>query len=304
MLTLVLPLSSRQSSISAEGLEKYKSIIRDTTADLQDHLDNLNENLKSEFFRAAERSGEDAVLVRQMEEERSSTQQCLVICAQLSAHIKKIQPTLAAGRAQRSADGRAAGGPVAEQITADGLEGCRDALGVASQRLEDHLKSVVDRLMETTKRSLSSPEDAAKLEMLHTEWQTARLCIDVCAKANENVTKVNINVFDNIKGEDKVLQFFASTTGRAVHAKDIFVGTEGVQFGGQLSDATIQQISRDFSPGARMMPSEDDPQVTPPIADGSQTVPFKDRYGMGYKLSPQAGAYVKDQGSDSRKASD
>jgi hypothetical protein len=267
-------------------------MIRDTTADLQDHLDNVNEKLQSEFLRAAELSSDDAALVRQMEEERSSAQQCLVICSQLSAHINQIRPTLAANRGQHWGEARAAGVAAAEQITADGLEGCRDALGVASQRLEEHLKTVVERLMTTAKKALSSPEEAAKLEMLHAEWQTARLCIDVCSKANESVTKVNINVFDNIRGEDEVLQFFASTTNRPGQAKDIFVGPKGVQFGGQVSDATIQQISRDFSPGARMMSPEEKPQIVPPIAGGNGTSQFLDRYGKGYKLSPQLGAVV------------
>jgi len=271
-------------------------MIRDTTADLQDHLENVSEKLQSEFLRAAKLSSEDAALVRQMEEERSSAQQCLVICSQLSAQINQIQPKLAANRGQHRDEARAAGVAVAEQITVDGLEGCRDALGVASQRLEEHLKTVVEQLMTTAKKALSSPEEAAKLEMLHAEWQTARLCMDVCSKANENVTKVNLNVFDNIRGEDEVLQFFASTTNRVVHAKDIFVGPRGVQFGGQISDATIQQISRDFSPGARMMLPEGESPIMPPVADGngngSGTSQFLDRYGKGYKLSPQLGAAV------------
>ena len=292
------PLSSRQSSISTESLERYKSMIRDTTADLQDHLDNVNEKLQSEFLRAAERSSGDAALVRQMEEERSSAQQCIAICSQLYAQINQIQPTLAADRSQRSADARA--------ITADGLEGCKDALGVASQRLEEHLKVVVDRLMVTAKKAMSSPEEAAKLEVLHAEWQTARLCIDVCSKANESVTKVNVNVFENIKGEEEILQFFASTTGRTVHAKDIFVGSKGVQFGGQISDVTIQQISRDFSPSARMVPGSN-PQIVAPVADGNKTFQFLDRYGKGHRLSPQPATHVQGplhQGSDSEKASD
>ena len=44
----------------------------------------------------------------------------------------------------------------------------------------------------------------------------------------------------------------------------------GVQFGRHLSDATIQQISRDLSPGAWMTMLEGKKQVIPPVADGSK----------------------------------
>jgi len=285
----VFPRSRQQSSLTAESLDRYKSMIQNTTTDLEDRLQNVDEKLKSAFLQAAEQSSsdEDAALVRQMQEERSSTQQCLAICARLSTYIGQIQPTLAANRDQGSAETRPAGVAVAEQITTDGLEGCRSALDEASQRLVDHLNSIVEQLMTTSKRALSSPEDATHLERLHAEWQTARLCIEVCAKANESVNKINVNVFEKVKGADEVLQFFASTTGRVVHAKEISVGQKGVQFGGQLSDATIQLISRDFSPAARMMSTEGEPETATPAADGSQTSQFLDRYGKGFKLSPK-----------------
>ncbi|KAK3389203.1 hypothetical protein B0H63DRAFT_518443 [Podospora didyma] len=110
-----------------------------------------------------------------------------------------------------------------EQITQDGLDGCREALNVASLRLDERLKSIADRLIAKSKMALSSPEDAADLERLQAEWETARLCLNICSQANESVTKANINVFGNVNGAEEVLQFFASTTGRdseATHAVD------------------------------------------------------------------------------------
>lgn len=298
MLTIWSRFSCRyrqRSSISVESLNRYKSIIRDTTADLEDHLKNVNDKLQSEFYRVADLSSEDAALVRKMEEERSSAQQCLAICAELSAHISQIQPTLTANRDGRPADAAIAGVAMAEKITADGLNGCKDALSLASQQLEEHLKSIVERLMATSKKALSSPEDMANLEQLHAEWQTARLCMDVCSKANEGVTKVNVNIFENMKGEEEVAQIFASTIGKTVHAKDVYVGSKGVQFGGQASNATLQQISRDFSPRARMGLSDEGPEIAAAAAavvdetvvDEGETLRFLGRYGKGRKLSPQ-----------------
>ncbi|KAL2128248.1 hypothetical protein VTI74DRAFT_9451 [Chaetomium olivicolor] len=276
----------RQSSVTTESLEAYKVMIKDATADLEDHLKSIDEKLESTFSRAADESDEDAIQMRQMQEERSSTQQGLAICAQLSTHISQIQPLLAADHGQRSADAPATSPVMAERITREGLEECQDTLSNTANRLEKHLKSVMDRLMAKTKTALSSPQDAAELGRLQEEWETARLCLDICSKAKENATKVTINVFENMKGDEDVLQFFASTTGKIVHAKNVSLGPRGVQFGGQLSDASIQQISRDFSRATRVAPTDPMPDIVT-SADRADVSAFQARYGSGFKLSSQ-----------------
>ncbi|RYO79387.1 hypothetical protein DL766_000125 [Monosporascus sp. MC13-8B] len=276
----------RQSSVTAEGLEKYKDMIKDASADLEYHLKSIDERLESAFSRAADESDEDAIQMRQMQEERSSTQQGLAICAQLSAHISRIQPPSAADHGQRSADARAMPPAVAERITREGLEECQDTLNITANRLEKHLRSIMDRLMAKSKTALSSPQDAAELGRLQEEWETARLCLDICSKANENATKANINVFENVKGEEEVLQFFISTTGKIVHAKDITLGARSVQFGGQLSDASLQQISRDFSRAEPIVAKNTPPEIDT-AADKAGISMFRDRYGQGFKLSSQ-----------------
>ncbi|KAK4140189.1 uncharacterized protein C8A04DRAFT_40126 [Dichotomopilus funicola] len=285
----------RQSSVTTEGLEAYKVMIKDATTDLEDRLQSIDEKLESTFSRAASESDEEAIQMRQMQEERSSTQQGLAICAQLSAHISRIQPLLAADHSQRSTDAHAIPPAVAERITREGLEECQDTLSNTAKRLEKHLQSIMDRLMAKSKMALSSSQDAADLGRLQEEWDTARLCLDICSKANENVTKVTINVFENIKGDEDILQFFASATGKIVHAKNITLGQRGVQFGGQLSDASIQQISQDFSRTAYIAPMDPAPEMATP-ADRAGISVFRDRYGPGFKLSPQDGALSSSAG--------
>ena len=274
-------------------------MIKDATADLEDHLKSIDEKLESTFSQAASRSDEDAIQMQQMQEERSSTQQGLAICAQLSAHISRIQPLLAADHGRRSADAHAMPPVVAERITREGLEECQDTLSNTANRLEKHLKSIMDRLMAKSKTALSSPQDAAELGRLQEEWETARLCLDICFKANENATKADINVFENIKGDREVLQFFASTTGKIIHAKDISLGPRGVQFGGQLNDASIQQISRDFSRAEHIAPTDTPEIVTP--ADRASTSVFRDRYGAGFKLSSQDDTLSSPEGQEGQR---
>jgi hypothetical protein len=270
-------------------------MIKDATVDLEDHLRSIDEKLESTFSRAASESDEDAIQMRQMQEERSSTQQGLAICAQLSAHISRIQPLTGADHGQSSIDAHAMPPAVAERITREGLEECQDTLSNTANRLEKHLQSIMDQLMAKSKTALSSPQDAADLGRLQKEWETARLCLDICSKANENATKATINVFENIKGDEDVLQFFASTTGKIVHAKDITLGPRGVQFGGQISDASIQHISRDFSRAAHIAPTDTTPEMVTP-ADRAGISVFRDRYGPGFKLSSQDNAFSSPEG--------
>ena len=261
-------------------------MIKDATADLEDHLKSMDEKLESTFSRAAGRSEEDAIQIRQMQEERSSTQQGLVICAQLSAYISRIQPLSTADRGLRPADAQEMPPGIAEHITTEGLEECRDTLNNTANRLEKHLQSIMDRLMAKSKTALSSPQDVAELGRLQEEYETARLCLDICSKANENATKATINVFENIKADEDVFQFFASTTGKTVHAKNISLGPRGVQLGGQLGDASIQQISRDFFRVSQIAPTDTSRETVSP-ADRTDISVFRDRYGPGVKLSSQ-----------------
>ncbi len=262
-------------------------MIKDATADLEDHLTSIDEKLESTFSQAAGGSEEDAIQIRQMQEERSSTQQGLVICAQLSAYISRIQPVSTADRGLRPADAHEMPPSVAEHITREGLKECQDTLSNMANQLEKHRQSIMDRLMAKSKTALSSPQDVAELGRLQEEWETARLCLDICSKANENATKVTINVFEYVKGDEDVLQFFASTTGKIVHARNIILGARGVQVGGQLSDASIQQISRDFSRAGQVAPTDTTREMVSPTTDRTDISVFHDRYGPGLKLSSQ-----------------
>lgn len=172
-ICLRFPWLSRQSPVTASGLEAYKVMIKDATVDLEDHLQSIDEKLESTFSRAAGESDEDAIQMRRMQEERSSTQQGLAICAQLSAHISRLQPQLAADGGRRSDDARAKSPVVAERITREGLEECQDTLSNTAHRLEKHLKAIMDRLMAKSITALSSSQDAADLERLQEEWETA-----------------------------------------------------------------------------------------------------------------------------------
>ncbi len=120
------------------------------------------------------------------------------------------------------------------------------------------------------------------------EWETARRCLEICSKADERVVKEHINIFENFKGDEEVLQFFVSTTGTIVLAKDISVGPRGVQFGAQISDASLQQVVRDFARNNQFSTVNATPETTTATVDNVSFSNFRDRYGPGFKVNEQS----------------
>ncbi|KAM0185935.1 hypothetical protein ACHAPI_011973 [Fusarium lateritium] len=79
------------TSITSEALEEYKDMIRDTTNDLQEHMNRLDERLRTLAGSEAESSGQNEPGWMAMLEEKQSTQEGLKICLQLSAQIEQLE---------------------------------------------------------------------------------------------------------------------------------------------------------------------------------------------------------------------
>ena len=69
-------------------------MITNTTTDLEEHLQEIDDKLQALSLRGLTISDEGAAERRQIQEEREITQQCLNICAQVVTHIDQLQPTV------------------------------------------------------------------------------------------------------------------------------------------------------------------------------------------------------------------
>ena len=82
---------SHQAVVTANVLKEYKEIIRNTTSDLEEHLQEIDTRLQILCLRGARISDEDRTKRELVQEEKDSTRQCLDICAQVSEHIDQVQ---------------------------------------------------------------------------------------------------------------------------------------------------------------------------------------------------------------------
>lgn len=71
-------------------VKDYKSLLTDTTSDLDERLTEISARLQA-LATEATISVEDAAERDRMQEEKDSTKQCLTICAQASQHVDQVR---------------------------------------------------------------------------------------------------------------------------------------------------------------------------------------------------------------------
>ena len=231
-------------------------------------------------------SESDATERRLIKEEQLSTRRCLQICAQLSDHINQIQLM---PKRRDSSPGTIDPDVFPVRATNVGLQECKNSLVLTVARLEGYMQDLMDRLVTKSKTVMTSEEDVTNLARLRDEWTTARQCMDICSKA-DNHLKETVSIIDNYATGDSV-QFMVSTDGKTIHGKNRGLGWRTRQVGGHLSDASVQQLSRDMTTisirntGTEGAPSRSDALTVP--NDGVENGPisdFRTRYGQGFKL--------------------
>ncbi|GKT44620.1 uncharacterized protein ColSpa_04801 [Colletotrichum spaethianum] len=203
----------RQSTVTAEGLEKYQTMIKTATDDLEARLESIDEKLAVVFERTVTATDSDAKDLQRIREERSSTQKCLEVCAQLADHIDRIQLQPATGpNTPSSVDAN----PYPNRVTNESLQACKERLSQTVNNLEKHMEDLMNRLIEKSAAKMSSKPDFEELSRLREEWTTARQCLDICSSAESHV-KENISIIDNYAAGDDTVQFLVSTNGKTIH---------------------------------------------------------------------------------------
>ncbi|KAJ5201233.1 hypothetical protein N7449_006036 [Penicillium cf. viridicatum] len=290
--TIIIALTDanlRQSSIAADSLESYKEMIETTTDDLETHLEGIDEKLENLIAKNTQNSNTNAGEIQLMEE-RLSTQKCLEICAQLSSHIDQIQQSR---KSRDNSTDSLSSNNVPERVTNEGLQECKNSLINTAAKLENHLKILMDRIVTKSKTSTASQEDIADLLRLQEEWETTRQCMHICSNAGIHLDG-NASTIDNYATGD-ALQFMVSTNEKIIHGKNRGLGWRTRQVGGHLSDASLQQLSRDMTrvnfanTENRGSPSAGYSMQDEGLEDQSLSG-FKDRYGRGFKLPTERSA--------------
>lgn len=252
--------------MTRDALDQYNEMIRETTADLEGHLQSIDDKLAAIADHPRSEPDPNAELsVKRMEEERQSAQQCILICESARSHIQtlQMQNNMQPPDAELNQDRRQ---------TAIALSEARDRM---VHMITDLQKRLVDLSAKslTTEVSLRSNEFEQDRVRLLKEIDTAKQCLEVCNMAADQASRQRVHVFGDISAEDNSQQIIVSTVGDLLNAKNIKVGNFSSQLLGSMTDASLQQLSMDRTTQYTSTHSrERDPSPN-------------DKYGPGYKLN-------------------
>lgn len=278
---------SRVAAITPRVLEDYQEMIRDTSNDLQEHLQRLDEkvqNLTESPQHASDKTEWDA-----FREEKESTQQGLEICAQLSTRIEQLRSTVKEHH-------RWSDRPSASKLVKSSLSSANSTVEDLMSRLQAH-ELEVGKHMQMLRVGGSQASDG-NLDKLRETQESIRQCVDVVSQANDGILTERRNVFEDITMADDSYDFSVSTVGDLVTARRINLKGRARHVGGQISDESYQKTIEAFSqldmqyagqlPHAGMTSSFAARSGIGQHNANQQA--FQDRHGPGSKLSPLAGA--------------
>jgi predicted nucleic acid-binding Zn-ribbon protein len=280
---LTKSLYSRSVAVTAAVLKEYKDLITNTTTDLEDHLKEIDDKLQALSSKGSSLSSEDIVERERVQEEKDSTKQCLTICAQVSEHISQVQPLAVddISAVSRVIVGRVRGLSSARQATASALNECKEKLTSTASDLERHLHEMENRLRILPSQGPTlSGEDATERERIQEEKESIKQCLSICAEASQQVKDPRTNIFGDVSAGEDSHQVIVATLGDLISARQVTAGNRGTQWLGQMSDESLQQLSK-----ARIIQKPGSAAKEGKIEPGSAIVTkFEGNYGAGYKL--------------------
>ncbi|KAE8381498.1 hypothetical protein BDV26DRAFT_78010 [Aspergillus bertholletiae] len=269
----------RQAAVTVNVVEEYKQMIAEATSDLQEHLQGINERVKSiEETGHVQQSDIDLSVVR---EEKESTEQCLAICIQVSGYIEGAQKSLPQDNHNvpmltvKPASEKESDPQKAYRATDAMLTDFRNKLSLNSHALQARLSALDRQLKDCSEIGVLNSQGTSRLDLIREERDSIAQCLNICADASNIAGTARTNVFENVESADDSHQLVVSTIGDLISAKHIITGSRSVQWLGQISDDTLQKLSHDQSGRSR----EQEKSAVQTERDG-----FNGRYGTGYQL--------------------
>lgn len=256
-------------------------MISNTKSDLEERLEAIDAKLKSLSSQKNKSSGEERNDRNRILEERDSTTQCLDICARVSLHIDQVRPNVL--RDISTASGSSQGpvttldGLIAARFTTDeALSKCKTTLKDASVRLEKRLQDL-DSHLQTLQSDHGAGNEGqeAELQRIQDEYDTTKQSLAICTEASERTRESRVNDFEDVSMAEDGNQVIVSTIGDLISAKRINAGARSTQWLGQMSDESLQELTRAVSYVSLARASGDGPEAVKA---------FEARYGAGIKL--------------------
>jgi Fungal N-terminal domain of STAND proteins len=233
--------------VTIQVLEEYKALIANTKSDLEDRLETIDDKMQStsETTQPPEQKANDQ---KEIQEEKDSATQCLEICAQVSVHLDQVRRTIWIGK-ENPAGGSQDRVTTLDMLlssrftTAESITNCESILKAQSVRLKSRLDDIDSQLQEEPKPD-SITSQAPERENIEDEYESTKQSLAMVEEASQRAAKKGMNYYEDIQLAEDTRQVIVSTFGDLISAKSISVGARSVNYMGQMSDASLQQLAK------------------------------------------------------------
>lgn len=165
-------------------------------------------------------------------------QQYLAICAQASVHINRIQHTIRnISKPQQCKCKPAPHLSVSHTAALEIIEECAEMLASTSLQLRNDM-AILRCHLDTHRLHISQCSDAV-CQGRH----VVGLSSSTRACSSDRAYQARINTFEAISTANGSQQILVSTSGNAIHARNVTNGSNSVQLLGQMSEISLQQLS-------------------------------------------------------------
>lgn len=255
-------------------------MMSDTKQDLQQHLQEIEDKIGALSRDEAGQDDESSTEWQAIMEEKKCTQQGLTICAQLSAEIERLEPTV---------------GPVPQSLhhtkarvfIRNGLGATKASIQTMMDELHSHEGMLAGQIREKASVEPMSEETADELQRLQATKDSIHQCIRVIADADSGAAEIERqNVFEDITLAGNSYSFTVSTVGDLVTARRINLTDRSYNVAGQIADESFQKAVEAFTKDG-LQPARDIQAAEPskPAApEGEARVEFQSRHGRGVPL--------------------
>ena len=187
--------------------------------------------------------------------EKDSTEKCLNIVADVSAHIDGALLPLHNNVSPFSDTNRdiqeASEGLSAEQLTSDFLQQCRSGLGDHTSQLERRLRDLESQISKFPQEDRGMSKQLSERSKIQEEIQSTKQCLKICNDAGRPTGLNRINIFEDVTIADNGDQIIVSTLGDLISAECSAIGARSKQWLGQMSDTSLLQLSKSFGRAPR-----------------------------------------------------
>ena len=117
------------------------------------------------------------------------------------------------------------------------------------------------------------------------EVDSIRRCLSICAYATEQATKERVNVIEDVSLSDDGHQVIVTILGDLISARGVRAGARSKQWLVQMSDASLQQLSKNGMVTGVKVEDSDRTGTSKESSQDAFTPCFTDRHSKGRKLS-------------------